>query len=203
MTIHGSLANSRYRLDNAIAFERLIDVWAKNAPSLIPQRAGNDEPVRTPFDPNDLAAAFPAWMQRVWIARRSRPSMYATILTGYLHTTCNLHITGGSPELYALTALVTSLWRLSAADIACVHRLTMAETTEARASRRPDFRTINTRQACPRLGQVSPVNSKRDSRRCIGRPCSARRTSNSSDSRPCLQHPHSRSSRVCPASQCS
>ena len=59
---------------------------------------------------------------------------------------------GRKPRLDALTALVTSLWRLSEADIACVHRLTMAETTEARASRRPDFRTINTRTGLSSLG---------------------------------------------------
>lgn len=144
MTFHASLTVP-FRLDSRPAFDRIVSLWRRAAPGLIPDRAESDEPVRHPFDPDNLDDALPYWLNQVWLARRRRPKVSANVYTGgRVHSSILIDVdTGGWRAFGELQRLVFELAPALRPDFGMLHALTAAEAAEARASGRPDLMIIN------------------------------------------------------------
>jgi len=147
--LHGSLAIPAM-LDGAESLERTVRTWADVAPDLLPDRADRTEPVRRSFDPNRLSDALSDWNSRLWIARRSKPSVQINVLGSFGHTNSTMHISlptsdDGQRYLQSLVQLIRGLSGIWRPDLAVVHSLCDSEIVEARAARRPDIMITNRR----------------------------------------------------------
>jgi hypothetical protein len=145
--VHGSIAVPR-AWDNADGLRRMIATWQRAAPDLLPTLAGDHEPVRHPFDPDDIDAALPSWASRFWIARRTKPILHASFLGSYGQTNSTGHFSmpasgGGLQFLSQLSSLILALCEEWGPDLAMVHVLCDPEYWETRATGRPDVLTIN------------------------------------------------------------
>lgn len=147
-SIHAALAVSRPWASIA-DFHAVVDEWRKSAPRLLPARADSHEPVRRVFDPELPDVGVDAWLEGVWIARRSKPDLQAGFFSGSAFTNSTAHIAvHGSRSIEyidELGMLATRLGDHFDADMGMFHSLCESELRDAIDMRRPDIAITNSR----------------------------------------------------------
>jgi hypothetical protein len=166
LLLHGSIAIPR-PINGNMDFARLLSVWDATAPSLLPTHADDHEPVKRPFDASRPGQYVDAWRSsRLWLARRTRPSVSFSVhgALGQTNSTIHISIPGrDAPALIEMTErLVINLAEDFEADLAVVHTLCEAERLEATAARRPDVYTVNRKTGLAGMGLGFSVPTSRD-----------------------------------------
>jgi hypothetical protein len=118
--------------------ERVLRIWEEYLPGLLPDRIGNWEPVRRPFDPNDREATLGLWQWPFLAKRKTPPRMDAEIFMrrGDMpqHAIWTFQVDAGAVPDSTLVRFALEASRDLQADFGCVTLLTTSEIEHGRRS---------------------------------------------------------------------
>jgi hypothetical protein len=125
-------------LSNRDDGKRVISLWQKYLPNLLPDKYGNWEPIDRPFNPVNLDGPLDAW-KWPFLAAKNTPSVEVAIWMRKgqqpLHATWTLSLDVGSATQTELTEFLKAAAVELRADFACLHLLTPAELERGRGEK--------------------------------------------------------------------